>query len=162
MTGPWWHFGSGLVLAVSCVLGCWFDVRHKLLPNWLTLGTAVAGIVSALLGGFLLDASIHMALALAVGLVLFGARMVGAGDAKYYAALALFFPWQHAALFAACIGIGGIVLLVGWFLRARLASGLSPAERRARLKVPLPFGVAIAIGAALAWFVPRMAGADVI
>lgn len=155
MSLPAWELAAGASLLASGLVACWMDIRHRLLPNWLVLVTAAAAAGTAAWGGFLGVAAIHMALALVIGMALFALKVVGAGDAKYYAALALFFPWQGAAIFALCIGLGGIVLLAGTTARLALPGRNPPARAPVGTRMHLPFGVALAIGAMLAWTLPR-------
>lgn len=143
---------GGLCILVSGLIGSWTDVRERRLPNWLSGLTLVAGLtVSFALGGAegLMASALHFALALAMGIVLTALGMVGAGDAKYYAAMAGFFSWRDAAALTGFIGIGGLVLLVAWFSYRQLARARYGAANTAQGQ--LPFGVAIALGSVLAW-----------
>src|SRR3546814_2063409 len=60
----------------------------------------------------------HAAIALVVGMVLFGMRIVGGGDAKYYAALALWFRLGEAWRLLAFVSLAGAVFFLAWFARS--------------------------------------------
>ncbi len=89
---------------------------------------------------------LHFLLALVVGMVLFSRGWVGGGDAKLYAAAALWFNWTDAAALISLTGVAGL-LLAFVFMGARitgLRKNLSKEDRR------IPYGVAIAAGAIMA------------
>lgn len=92
---------------------------------------------------------LHFLLALAVGMILFGRGWVGGGDAKLYAAAALWFNWTGAAVLIFLTGVAGLLLAMA-FIGARmvgLRKNIPKEDRR------IPYGVAIAAGAILtvAW-----------
>jgi prepilin peptidase CpaA len=146
--------GEVLALAVLSLLaatGAWLDIKTRRLPNWLCLLTAAAGFatIAALdTPAWPWSGPLHAAGALAVGMALFAAGLIGGGDAKFYAALALWFPVGSAPLLAASIGLAGLVLLIIIFAMRRFfvakaagAPTLGPDFHK------LPYGVAIAVGA---------------
>jgi prepilin peptidase CpaA len=150
--------GALAPFAVSAVAAVWLDVSRRCLPNWLCamvwlagLGFAAATVGWAGAGSALL----HSLLALAVGMALFGMRMIGGGDAKYYAANAAWFPLSHGAVLLFAVGLAGLVLtLILWIPMKRRAARRSFNDRSADPFAKLPFGVAIAAGglASFAWF----------
>jgi prepilin peptidase CpaA len=143
------------VLVAIAAAGIWFDVRYRRLPNWLCLAALVAGLgFGAALGGWsgVPWALLHALIALAVGIGLFALGAVGAGDAKFYASLAVWFRLEQAPLMLGLVSLAGLGLLIVWL----------PWQRRRRLRAAappdgndlfdkLPYGVAIAIGAAAAF-----------
>lgn len=153
----WLLPAAGLSLGAAAVAGSLFDIRSRRLPNWLSLVTLVAGLgTAAAIGGLpaLGAAMVHFLIALTLGIALTAAGVIGAGDAKFYSAVASFFPWQQALILIGSIGVGALLLLVVWFmLRGFRGSGNLAAAKG----VQLPFGVAIAIGAVLAWIAPATA-----
>jgi prepilin peptidase CpaA len=140
------------VLAALGLLACWFDIRERRLPNWLVAATLAAGLGLAAwrTGAELLPWHLaHFAIALVVGIGLYSIRALGAGDAKYYAALAAWFALGDALKLLMAVSFAGLVLTLGW-LAWRKFSG-NPAPKNAlddRDKVP--FGVGMAAGAMLA------------
>ena len=92
---------------------------------------------------------LHFLLALGVGMGLFGRGWIGGGDAKLYAAVALWFGWTGAVTLIFLTGLAGAVLAIA-FVAARmlgLRKNVPKEDRR------IPYGVAIAAGAILsaAW-----------
>lgn len=153
-----WPFAAaGICLVLIGLTGSWFDIRDRRLPNWLSLASLVAGLGFSLAAGgwaALGAASAHFLIALTIGAGLYAARMIGAGDAKFYAAVAAFFPWWDAAMLAGAIGIGGLLLLLVWLSMRRFARrGTSRGIKgKQDAFAQLPFGVAIALGSWIAWF----------
>lgn len=140
---------TGLGLAA-----CWFDVVQRRLPNWLSLLTFSVGIGVALVtsGTAALPWNlVHALIALIVGMGLFALRAVGGGDAKYYAANAAWFGIDVALRLLVAVSMAGLVVLLIWAVwrraRGEKIFAKSPDERN-----KLPYGVAIAIGAVLAWW----------
>lgn len=101
-------------------------------------------------GGGLLSAALHMMIALGVRMGLFGLGMIGGGDAKFYAATAMWFGLAEAMRLLLAVSILGFVLLAifmtfKWLMRVY--------KNQARAKgdfAKLPYGVAIATAAVLA------------
>jgi prepilin peptidase CpaA len=105
---------------------------------------AIAGLSASLW-----DNLLHFLLALVVGMGLFSMRWIGGGDAKLYAAAALWFNWTGAITLIFATTIAGLILAVT-FVAARmlgLRKNVPKEDRR------IPYGVAIAAGAILsaAW-----------
>jgi prepilin peptidase CpaA len=140
------------VLAALGLLACWYDIRERRLPNWLVLATLVVGLG---LAGWRGGAAVlpwhlaHLAIALVAGIGLYAARALGAGDAKYYAALAAWFPLAAAIKLVMAVSFAGLALALGWLAWRKLAG--NPAPRKPVDDMDkLPFGVAMAAGAVLA------------
>lgn len=98
----------------------------------------LAGFSSALWPNIL-----HFLLALAVGMALFAKGWIGGGDAKLYAAAALWFDWSGAVALIFLTGVAGLLLALA-FIAARkmgLRKDVPKDDRR------IPYGVAIAAGA---------------
>jgi prepilin peptidase CpaA len=88
----------------------------------------------------------HFLAALVVGMGLFGKGWVGGGDAKLYAAAALWFGWDGAIKLLFTTTGAGLILAIA-FIAARmmgLRKNVPKEDRR------IPYGVAIAAGAILA------------
>lgn len=143
-----------LVLGALAATGAWLDFRYRQLPNWLCLAT-FCGAVAA---GFLLhDAAwvgmglLHALLALAIGMVLFAAQMIGGGDAKFYAAVAAWVPLKFGLSLLAAVSLAGLVLLAIWFpVRRRVANLVGDVARKEEFK-KVPYGVAISAGGVIAF-----------
>lgn len=139
-------------LSVIGIFGAWLDVRHRRLPNWLVSIVAVCGLMIAALNSFPLEFVGHLAhgaLALIVGMILFRFGMVGGGDAKFYAALALWFRLGEAWRLLGCVSLAGAAFFIIWFAWRRLRG--KPISRIGEgVEGKFPYGVAIAAGAVVA------------
>jgi len=146
----------------------WGDVRTRRIPNYLTLGTAVAGLgYNFLSHGFsgLGDGILGMLLGFACLLLPYLWGSMGAGDVKALAALGAWLG-PNLTLFLFCyMGIAGGVIAVGYMvwegsLWQRVKHGWTfllnlmlcrPAGTPRppspdRLTAGIPYGVAIAVG----------------
>ncbi|MDH5772286.1 MAG: prepilin peptidase [Rhodospirillaceae bacterium] len=140
------------------------DARTLRIPNWMSLfllvNFLIAGVASGMpMEDFLLNLGIG-ALALAAGFILFSLRWFGGGDAKLYAAIALWMGWPLAAHYSiAVMLLGGAVALLAVLLRKGI--GLWPdwvirlAPRMFEKDKAVPYGLAIVAGAIAV--MPRMA-----
>jgi len=143
------------VLAILCLTGAWLDVRYRRLPNWLCGVTALAGLAQAALVHQAHPApfwsfALHGAVALVVGIGLFALRWIGGGDAKFYAGLACWIPFERGAVMLVSVCLAGLVVLLGWFTLRRL-QGKKIMGGKNDEAAKLPFGIAIALGAFLAF-----------
>jgi prepilin peptidase CpaA len=140
------------VLAVLGLAACWFDIRERRLPNGLVLTTLAAGLgLATWRGGIEVLPShlAHFAIALAAGIGLYALRALGAGDAKYYAALAAWFTLGEAIKTLMAVSFAGLALTLGW-LAWRKVSGKPAPKKPLDDMDKVPFGVAMAAGAMLA------------
>ena len=143
------HILAVAVLCLTGVYAVWSDVRRRRLPNILCLVVAVLGAaVTYYWGGLALTGSglIHGLAALIVGMLLFSAGIVGGGDAKYYAATAVWFPLDKAGLLLLHVSVVGLVLILFWFFWRRLR-GIKATKMAVTDADKFPYGVAIALGA---------------
>ncbi len=129
------------------------DVNYRYIPNWLSLSTAVAGLSLAAFSLFgesqVGSHSLHMLGALAAGIALYGLGVVGGGDAKYYAAVAAWFPLGQAVNLLISVTLCGLLLLVVWATYRRLKR--YPVRHSGKSKFDfLPYGLAIGIGSVVA------------
>ncbi len=141
--------GAGLWLGAIAATGAYLDLRYRRLPNWLCAIALVSGAAFVLAVGGWQDMAwslAHAVAALAVGIGLYALGGIGAGDAKYYGALAAWFPLRYGLLLLGVVSLAGLLLLIVWFawrLRRRgkaPRSGDDPFDK-------LPYGMAIALGA---------------
>ena len=145
---------------VVAVMAAVRDLTTMTIPNWMSLVLAALFLPAALVAGLAwLSILTHLgigAAALAVGIGLFALRVLGGGDAKLLAALSLWMGLEGAAIFVLWTGvIGGLFSLALILARARFAAWAPAAPGWiGRLLAPggdIPYGVAIAAGALLAW-----------
>lgn len=134
---------SALAVVFAGLAAHW-DVRHRTIPNWLCLATGACGL---LLAAIPFDANqwlmhtAHLLAALAIGMGLFALHWWGGGDAKFYAAVAGWFPLAGFFQLIFWISIAGLVLVLGDLARRK-----GKLLARARAANALPYGVAIAAG----------------
>ncbi|KLE31230.1 A24 family peptidase [Aurantiacibacter luteus] len=134
------ELGALVVLALACAAT---DLLTRRIPNLLNLVVLVAGVgfavATSTVEGTLLHLA-HFALALVAAMVLFRFGMWGGGDAKFYAAAAVWFPLVQAPMLALYTALAGVVLV--------LAFSLTPSKKKRRERLAaLPYGMAIAAGA---------------
>lgn len=170
-----WMAGGAVLL---CCMATWWDLRHRRIPNGLTIPALVVALcLHGALGagkGLLLSA----AGALAAGaLVLPGylMRFTGAGDVKLLLAVGAFLAFPDALLAGlVSLVLGGVLGLASALSLGRLGQVLSHSFGLARWAahrakgVPLarprvsglrvPFGVAVALATVLIVLVPTLGG----
>lgn len=107
------------ILFVLLIIGFYTDVRYKKLPNWLTAGAMLIGVVYHLIVGGV-DGLVFAFLGLLVGggifLVLYLFKVIGAGDVKLFAAMGaiigvniVLYIMMYSIIFAGLLAI--IILL---------------------------------------------------
>lgn len=146
------------------------DLTSFTIPNWLTGGLAVCFAPAALLVG--LDVGqigLHVAVGLAfllAGMAMFALGWIGGGDAKLFAAAALWLGWPAgiAFLFYTTIAGGALALcLLGarsGHLGLSTVGGPTWVSRLLQTGGPAPYGVAIAVGALAAFRLSPFLGAS--
>lgn len=143
-----------ILLAFALAAG-WSDVTRRRISNRLVLvcllvGLALAPFAAGPDSSALAAFGWHLAsaaVALVVGMVLFAVRAIGGGDAKFYAAVAAYFPLQQGLNLGITIAIAGGVLLLVWAVwryatRKRRTPGMDEGHF-----ARLPYGVAVGAGA---------------
>lgn len=136
------------------------DATTMTIPNWLCLTGAALFLPAALVAHLSLPgAGLSLACGvgfLIVGMVMFALRWIGGGDAKLLAVCALWMGWPQVMtfLFWTAISGGGLaVVLIGSRRIAALGPAFGPRWLN-RLLQPdgdIPYGIAIAIGAMIAY-----------
>lgn len=137
------------------------DALSFTIPNWICLALAAAFPFAAMAVGMplqtvALNVGVGLA-ALVIGMVMFALRWVGGGDAKLLAAVSLWLGWPAISSFLAVTAIAGgslAILLISLRsapLRPIVLMGPSWVVRLAEPGEGIPYGVAIAIGAAAAF-----------
>lgn len=143
---------SQIVLGGLCLAGAWTDLRYRRLSNLLCIVALAGGLAFAFANGGLNAFGshlLHALIALVVGMGLFAARIVGGGDAKFYAGIAAWFALSDGLRLLLAVSLGGLVLFLAWFLYRRLSR--KPISRRDGVdEGKFPYGVAIAAGAIMA------------
>jgi prepilin peptidase CpaA len=127
------------------------DIRDRRIPN-----RAVVAVL-LLSGPWLLAAGLSLTSAFAAGLIalafgfgLFLFRVVGAGDAKLFASLALCAGLAHLPAFALATALAGGLIVVGIIVaRPRRALVMLQLRGAGDFGRGIPYGVAIAIGGGL-------------
>ena len=142
------------------------DLRSRTIPNLLTGGMAVTGLVLCVTGRGVVrsgPALLAGSVALVIGVLLQLARVVGGGDVKLFAALAIWLGPSGSIDAALATAIAGGVLGV-FFLRRppRVVGGPRadcPVPVMSRLQLDdgrdfdrVPYGVAVAAGGLWVWW----------
>ncbi len=131
------------ILAAMLVVAATGDIRERRIPNTLNLAIAVLAVPFWWLSGYALWPDVAMQLALGAGAFLFFALlfrvgMLGGGDVKLLAALALWLPLASLIKLLVIMSLAGGVLTVALLIRHRM--------RKSNEKLEIPYGVAIAFG----------------
>ena len=169
---------AGALFSVLLAIACVSDLRTRRIPNKLNLVLAATGVVFSVavlpLGTAVTHAVLGMLVGLAIWVPCWLLRFLGAGDVKLAAAAGAWLGVSGVlrASFLALL-IGGALALLVLLWQRRLRDGLTGVAIWAssaqvgqigapaplvRTRYQLPYGVALAMGAALsAWF-PALLG----
>lgn len=171
-------FSLCIALLVGLLLtGAAIDIGSRRLPNWLTAAVAALYGLYVVVSPTPVDwvnAFLIAGLIFAIGFTLFAFNLIGGGDVKLIAALALWAGIDHIALFLLVTSLSGGLLSIGALIRRQwagsmlvalfwpvyrtVASGSTTAptpiddtaaeagESHADPAESLPYGVAIAAG----------------
>ena len=148
-------------LPILAILAALKDLTSYTIPNWISLASAGAFAILAATGGLPLQAiGVHAAaglVALLAGMIMFALGWVGGGDAKLLSVLCLWFGWpgDREFLLDTALAGGGFALLL-MVTRGQLVRPFLPllpgwAGRLTTPGQPAPYGVAIALGALIAF-----------
>jgi len=159
-----------VALPAFALVAGYLDYRSRRIPNWLTVSGALTALcLSAVSGVPHFYASLQgFAAALGVGLLLFFLRTLGAGDAKFMAAIGAWAGLSRLPMaFLAMLGVGALAALAwSWrkrMLRATLASTatmVGGALNGTSAGTPwvgqtdagrFPYGVGLGLGAIIWW-----------
>jgi prepilin peptidase CpaA len=133
----------GILLAVLLLMAAWTDIKTRTISNEINATIALLAIVFWFVIGEHLwpDVAIRIGLALAIFAIfalLFVLKMMGGGDVKMIAALALWLPFKGLVAMLTVMTLSGGV--IGLFLLIR-------QKWRPNVEMPeIPYGLAIAIG----------------
>lgn len=159
------------ILMVVLVLAVWFDVSQARIPNWVTAGGLVVSLaLRGIVGPEALWAGILGAgVGLFLGLLLFTAGALGAGDGKLLATVGALLGFEAFLRCLPLIGaFGGLLALAVTVPRGTVIPTLLRfrelvfyfvtfgriGERRTLATpgaVTIPYGLAVAAGAVTAW-----------
>jgi prepilin peptidase CpaA len=134
--------------AAAMLASAALDIRSRRLPNWLNLAVALGFLPWAWATGLAWDqVAVHGAVGLAVlgvGFGLFAGGVIGGGDAKLGAAVALWIGLNFDLLrfFLIMALAGGVLAVIALAWQARTRQKLTRA---------LPYGVAIAVAGLDYW-----------
>ncbi|MEQ8604729.1 MAG: prepilin peptidase [Marivibrio sp.] len=140
------------LLAALLIAAAVSDLRRFLIPNAIALAVGALGLVFQLqTGGPIGAAALVAGVLLLVGFVAYAVRLIGAGDVKLFAALALWAgPGEIAPLLLQTALLGGALSIL-WVLSGPLRQGLMVAGFDVAVEPPrrIPYGLAIAGGGLL-------------
>jgi prepilin peptidase CpaA len=148
------------VMPALVIVGGLNDLTTMKIPNWISGALILAFFPAALAVGLpLREMAVHAGIAVAAllaGAGMFALRWIGGGDAKLMAAACLWLGLTGSAVFLLWTGlIGGVFCLALIFARAHLAPYAVQAPgwvtQLMEPKGDIPYGVAIAAGALMAW-----------
>ena len=125
------------------------DIVARIIPNRSVLGLLALFVLWALVNGGegLAPSLIAGAIALAVGYGLYAFNVMGGGDAKLFAATALFTGLAYLpALALTTVLTGGVMAAVSLASRPRRAAIMIASRGKGDFGRGIPYGVAIAIG----------------
>jgi len=155
------------VVLIACptlfAIGAMTDLVSYRIPNWVSLALAGAFVVAAAAGGMPLSTfGWHLLVGLGglvVGFTLFAFNIVGGGDAKLFAAGALWAGPAYIAkyCFAFALAGGAFAVAVLVMRRVPLPAGavrIPFVHQLLQPKAGLPYGVALGIGALIVLFDP--------
>jgi len=144
------------ILGVAGLYAAWSDIRWRKLSNALCIVVGTAGLaITIYFGGTAIAASClaHAAIALIIGIALFSIGVIGAGDAKYYAACATWFPLGDGLRLLLLVSLAGFFLFIAWFVWRRLR-GIKIRTKATEDSDKFPYGIAIAAGSFAAALLP--------
>jgi len=153
------------ILLVICpallIVAALKDVTTYTIPNWISLALIAAFFPTALILGLPSgDIGLHVGIgvgALVAGMVMFALGWIGGGDAKVFAASALWLGWPASATFLLVTALAGGVLAVSllamrsMLLRRYVSAGPAWLSRLAEPGENVPYGLAICIGGLAAY-----------
>jgi len=145
-----------LPFAALTIVAALRDVTTMTIPNWISLALVAAYVPAAVVLQLPLSqvgmAVIALVACLAGGIAMFALRWIGGGDAKLFAACALWVGWAGLTPFIVYTGLAGGVLTLTLLAGRRAAEvyavrGPGWVDRLLSPGGDIPYGVAIAAGA---------------
>ncbi|HEX5237993.1 MAG TPA: prepilin peptidase [Sphingomicrobium sp.] len=156
---PLWLAALLLLTLLAAVIE---DASRLRISNITCLAVLVEALVAMGIEGFsteLWQNGVALLCVLAVGTGAFAARLLGGGDVKLLAALALWLDLQHLIWLVAAVFIAGGLVAVAYLSTRLVTSGIAGVRQKDRR---IPYGIAIAAGAMLvfAFQRPEIAGSN--
>ena len=168
---------AGVVFSLLLAIACVSDLRSRRIPNALVLATLAAGVGFSIALDPALPGLGRSVAGAATGLVIWlpfwMLRKIGAGDVKLFAAAGAWLGPADAVTAALAAAVLGAVLTLAWLVWeqgvGRTARGLAlgAASAQSGVRVPgllvvpsrkrVPYGIALAAGAALVAWLPGLA-----
>jgi prepilin peptidase CpaA len=150
----WVHWFAIFVLTAALIAAALSDITTYLIPHRYSAAIAIAFPFFAIGQPlpFLLGGLAAAALLFAIGALLFARNMLGGGDVKLLAATGLWSGLDLLMLLIFASAIAGGLLAVtalsplGRLLPVRPGSAPAGNDFYSRMRQPMPFGVAIALG----------------
>jgi len=136
------------LLSILLVIASVSDIRHRRIPNWSVLAIGALFVPWALFVSTVpILASLGAALvALVIGVILYAFGVVGAGDSKLLAAVALFAGMDHLLQLLVLVAlVGGVIALISLAARPTRAMVMLHMRGKGDFGRGIPYGVAIAI-----------------
>lgn len=143
------------VIGAVMIAGAVYDATTLTIPNWISgLLVALFPIAALVAGLSWAEAGIHVAVgfaALLAGMGLFAAGIIGGGDAKLFAAIALYVGATQFTFFLFAVALAGgvlacLFLAMRWIGVASANTRFSWVGRVASVGAGIPYGIAIAAG----------------
>lgn len=125
------------------------DVRTRKIPNRsvLALLAVFLGWTAIDFGAATLSSLEAAAIALAVTVALYAAKVIGAGDSKLFAVAALFMGMGYLPFFALGTALaGGVIAAISLASRPQRAMAMLTLRGKGDFGAGVPYGAAIAIG----------------
>ncbi len=139
---------AGAILAAAIS-----DFRFLRIPNLYPALIITLFIVSRVVGGFGPEHWSHLyhfLITLGIGMLLFHLGWFGGGDAKLYAAIALWFGLSSGVMFIFATGMSGLALAIFYVMARQLRRrAANPPPEKKRNERRIPYGIAIAMGGIL-------------
>jgi len=150
-----------ILFPILVITGGLRDLVSYIIPNWVSAALIVAFVPAALALGLPLNVlGVNLAVAgvaLVAAVIMWTLGWIGGGDAKLFAATALWIGWPSAVDYLLVTGTAGGALamallgLRSLWVRPYVQSGPAWFRRLATPGENVPYGVAIAIGAMAAF-----------
>lgn len=133
----------GILLAVLLLMAAWTDIKTRTISNELNAAIALLAVVFWIVAGEALWPDVAIRIGIALGLfalfaLLFMLKMMGGGDVKLIAALALWLPFNSLIAMMTVMALAGGVISLFLVIRQRWRPNVERSE--------VPYGVAIALG----------------
>jgi prepilin peptidase CpaA len=149
------------LLPILAILAALKDLTSYTIPNWISLALGGAFAALAIAVGLPLPViGVHVAcglVALLAGMVMFALGWIGGGDAKLFSVCCLWFGWPGGRDFLLDTAVAGgafaflLIAIRGQLVRPFLPLLTGWAGRLTTPGEPAPYGVAIALGALIAF-----------